>query len=429
MRNSLLRKAVSFLLPETLPKTPAWIYHYHMARPPKDIRTKRDNRSGRYLVGYLEDPGHWYLSPEVDAELAIRWAKRNRDRLLQESVHPLTLADLVRGMFDKGSPWRSRMELKGHKLIEKSYANREALLRLYILPLFGDEDPRKLTRRYVDETLVAAHQEGRLLAARGNQKTGEPPRPLSPATMNKILYTMNLALEDLVDRGILERNPIDGIKQYSKTAQRPRGALPREALEALFPAGHGNLVRIWGSSMWAAGMCLLLDTGMRPGELRALRWGQIDTDARFIPVRYGIESGTVDQIKETKTGIVRAAFVTYRTAQELRIWRAESRFNGADDFVFTQDGATPITGEGVISAFRRGVRAAGFDKPDWTPYWLRHSFGTYRMAELEDWELQMLMGHTNIVTNAIYRHPDDEIVRTRALSVQRKLDEAREKKG
>lgn len=86
-----------------------------------------------------------------------------------------------------------------------------------------------------------------------------------------------------------------------------------------------------------------------------------------------------------------------------------------DDFVFTLSGAAPVSGMGVISAFRRGLKAAGYAGEPWTPYWLRHSFGTYHLADLDDSELLMLMGHTNIVTNATYRHPDDDIVRKRAL--------------
>ena len=37
----------------------------------------------------------------------------------------------------------------------------------------------------------------------------------------------------------------------------------------------------------------------------------------------------------------------------------------------------------------------------------------------------MLAGHTNLITNAIYRHPDDEIILSRSKTAREKLDRAR----
>ena len=71
--------------------------------------------------------------------------------------------------------------------------------------------------------------------------------------------------------------------------------------------------------MWACMMLVFNDTGSRPGEVRALTWGDIDTVRRFIPSRKGIEAGAADTIKGTKTGAVKAGFLAPRTIQELDI--------------------------------------------------------------------------------------------------------------
>ncbi len=402
------------MLREMLHETTSCVILGGMGRPPKDIRTRRDTRSGRYLICYIEAPDKWHQTPEDEQTSAIQWARRNRAALLSAQTSSVTLDSLVRGIFLSGSDWRKRMESKGHSYTEAYMQVRDGHLRNYILPLFGREDPRTLSRRYVDDALLAA------------SRSGTYGKPLAPATMHKIVHTLNIILEELVDQGIIARNPCEGMAPYSKAPVKPRGAIPQKALAALFPPGHGQLVQVWGSGMWAACMCLLNDTGIRPGELRALKWREIDDHERFIAVRHGVQSKTEATIKGTKTGIVRAAFISVRTAQELAIWRAESRHNAPDDFVFTLSGAAPVSGMGVISAFRRGLKAAGYAGEPWTPYWLRHSFGTYHLADLDDSELLMLMGHTNIVTNATYRHPDDDIVRKRALPVRDKLDKARE---
>jgi len=393
-----------------------------MARPPKDIRHKTEARTGRIMIGFIEEPGRWHLSPETDLAKAVAWAKRNRGNLLAAAAPGMTLAPLIRGMFEPDSDWRRRQAEKGRVVIDKTYDNRDGHVRNYILPLFGQDDPRELTRRYIDDKLLEA--------ARGELPPGDRPekgkaahgKAPAPATMAKIAKTLGICLEDLVDRGIIKANPMAGMIPYSRSVQHPREDVPLEALDALYPASHGAMMRIWGGTMWVACMCTLHDTGMRPGELRALLWGQIDWERRGLVIRKGIESGTKATRKGTKTGIVRAAFLSDRTLQELRIWRAETRFAQDSDFIFTLDGAAPVTGEGVIKAFRAGVRAAGLGHPEWTPYWLRHSFITHNLDVLTDREIETLAGHTSAVTNAIYRHPSDEAVLNRAKPIQDKLE-------
>jgi integrase len=173
-------------------------------------------------------------------------------------------------------------------------------------------------------------------------------------------------------------------------------------------------------------MLVFNDTGCRPGEIRALTWADIDVHKRFIPIRRGIESGTADKIKGTKTGTVKAAFLSVRTIQELNIWRAESRRIEGIDFVFSRNGKTPVTNTAVAKAFRRGLAAVGIDNKDWTPYWLRHSFGTYALETLDEAEISALMGNGVTVLRKHYLHPDDETLYRSSVEVQKKLDKARE---
>jgi len=398
-----------------------------MARPPKDIRHKADPRTGRIMIGYIEEPGRWHQSPETDLGKAIAWARRNRNGLIASARPGLTLAPLIRGIFEPGSDWRRREVDKGRLVIDKTYDNRDGHVRNYIIPLFGQDDPRSLTRRYVDDKLLEAAR-GELppgdRPVRGKAARGTAP---APATMAKIAKTLGICLDDLVDRGIIESNPMTGMRPFSRATQHPREDVPLDALDALYPSSHGAMMRIWGGTMWVACMCTLHDTGMRPGELRALLWGQIDWGRKGVVIRKGIESGTKATRKGTKTGIVRAAFLSDRTMQELQVWLAETRFSGDDEFIFTLDGSAPVTPAGIIKAFRAGVKAAGLAHPEWTPYWLRHSFITHNLDILTDREIETLAGHTSAVTNAIYRHPSDSVVLERAGKIQKKLEKKWEK--
>jgi site-specific recombinase XerD len=111
--------------------------------------------------------------------------------------------------------------------------------------------------------------------------------------------------------------------------------------------------------------------------------------------------------------------LSIRTIQELDIWQAESRWNQDDDYVFTTNGRTPVSNTAVVKSFRRGLTAVGIDNKDWTPYWLKHSFGTYALETLSEEEISSLMGNGVTVLRRHYLHPDDETLYRSAAGVQK----------
>jgi integrase len=386
-----------------------------MGRPRKSIRASIRPGVGRWQVQFAAHPGHWILTPIMGdrPELeAIAWAKRNGAAVIRRRTP--ALKEFAAAFFDPAGPWACRMRDKGHHFVDKYLATRQGHVDNYLVPIFGELQPAELTRRLIDDAILAV---GRASGA---------DKPLSGATRNKIIYSFHLILEDLVDRGMLDRNPLEGIVPYSKAPVAPRDALPRDIMARLFPASHGSLVQVWGGSMWASLMLLFQDTGMRPGEARALRWVELYDALHFIAIRHGIEAGTAATVKGTKTGIVKAGYLSARTVQELAIWRAESKHAGDADFIFTLDGEAPVTNAGIVKAFRRGISGLGLNAPHWTPYYLRHSFVTYQAEILSREELQALAGHTNEATNRIYQHLDDMGVYRQNLSAKEKLDKSRE---
>jgi hypothetical protein len=94
-------------------------------------------------------------------------------------------------------------------------------------------------------------------------------------------------------------------------------------------------------------------------------------------------------------------------------------------------GNKPVTNEAVGKAFRRGLKQVEEENegwkanPEWTPYWLRHSFGTYQMEVLNDDEIASLMGNGVAVLQRHYQHPDDETLFRSTEGIRNKLDEAR----
>jgi integrase len=317
-----------------------------------------------------------------------------------------------RDFFSVQGHWAEKMSMKGHVYPGKYLTGRQGHLDTYVIPAFGGCRPLDIKRRDIDNWLLYLKR--------------PDGRPLAGPTKNKIMYTMSLVFEELMDMDVLERNPVNGIRAFNKRPVNPRGIIDKACLDDLFPTAHVDLLEVWGSPMWAAMMLILKDTGSRPGEARALCWADIDVHKRFVPFRKGIASGTADSIKETKTGTVKAGFLTARTIYALEYWLRRARGRQEHNFVFSADGKRPISAAAVIRAFRRGLEKIGATDKPWTPYWLRHSFGTYQMENLSQEEIMKLMGHNAAATTRIYQHPDNEILYRSAEGIKKKLDRRRE---
>lgn len=388
-----------------------------MARPPKEIRAFRGKR-GRWIVAYLEQPGTEHTTsidndrPESEA---LAWARRNKARLLAAPEKPLLFRDLAKGFFDEAGEWYRDRCAKGREMTAASLALRQAHLDNYLIPLFGEVDIRELLADQINTSIRDTPR----ASARSLSPSGA--KPLTRATRSKILYSLKLMYDHWVGKGWVRANPTDGIVKYSKDPERPRGALPREVLPVLFPGSHGAMVRLWGNSMWAALMLVLYDTGTRAGEPRALRWRDYYPDRNFLPIRSAIEGGTADKRKGTKDGSVKAAYLQDRTVQELAIWRAESRFNGDDDYIFTVTGQAPVSNAAIGQKFRKVLEELGYESTGWTPYWLRHSFVTYGLEVLGEAEIAALAGHSVQVSRATYQHADDETLYRRTAPIRKKL--------
>jgi integrase len=136
-------------------------------------------------------------------------------------------------------------------------------------------------------------------------------------------------------------------------------------------------------------------TGLRMGELLALRWRDVDLELRTIRVT---ASYSHRQLTTPKSGKGRA--IVEPVARSLARLRTRDRMTGPDDLVFPG----PHGGYLDDSALRRRYKAARADA-GLRPlrfHDLRHTFGTLAIRTADPRELQEWMGHADFSTTEIY---------------------------
>ena len=143
-------------------------------------------------------------------------------------------------------------------------------------------------------------------------------------------------------------------------------------------------------------------TGLRQGELLALRWSDMDWAAQRVRVRRSYVLGAFDTPKSRRSS--RSVPMSMRVARELDRWQQATRGGADDALVF----AGPATGDvlrrgALMRRYRRALKAAKLE-PTRRFHDLRHTFGTAMaaagvpMRTLQEW-----MGHRDLRPRASTR--------------------------
>lgn len=281
----------------------------------------------------------------------------------------------------------------------------QTVVRDHLIPLLGAIPLAKLTpmqiQRAYRETLES-----------GNKRIPGPMAPQSVATHHRVFRK---ALAQAVKWQLLSRNPSDGVEP-------PR--FERREMMALDEAGVLRLLERVRESKYFLPILLAVNTGMRRGEILALRWQDVDLDAGNVMVRRTAQQlkGRVE-FKEPKTAksrrLVRLPADVVAALRKHKVKQAEDRlFLGAqyhdNGLVFTQMDGKPVWPSHVSDAFRylahsMGLRMRFHD--------LRHTHATLLLkAGVNPKVVSERLGHSTVgITLDVYSHvlPDmqDEAVR------------------
>jgi len=193
------------------------------------------------------------------------------------------------------------------------------------------------------------------------------------------------AIESLPDRVALAPDPITG--------QRNRA------------------VMIERHATYAEAVRLAAYTGVRLGELRALRWRNVDWQGRSLHVSRNAPTSAPSgaEVRAPKSGRGRAVPLTDQAHAVLRRLADRDGATGPDDLVLPTRLGGMLQAKRVRGAFYGGVDAAGLGHlrdgaNPITFHDLRHTFGTLAVRKVPVTDVQAYMGHADIDTTMRYVH-------------------------
>ena len=286
-------------------------------------------------------------------------------------------------------------------------ASYKANIARYLRPAIGHERVQALSPSRLSLMFKDLSEHG-----------GQDGKPLSPRTVQFARAVLRRAMNDAVLDRLIEVNPVIGTK-------RPRVDKPRhvtwtgQQLQTFLGAlpDTDRLAPLW---------TLALASGMRRGELLALRWSDVDLETGLIAVERSVTQVGLDRIYTTpKNHERRDVNVDARTVAVLKAWRMVQlserlawgeAYQGEDGMVFTWQDGRPVRPDYVTKAFV--TSQAGIDVPRLKLHEARHTHATILLRAGEAVHIvAKRLGHKDAsVTLNVYADavPDDD---SRAVDV------------
>jgi integrase len=250
-------------------------------------------------------------------------------------------------------------------------------------------------------TVSFAELYGRLCKPKADGGAG-----LAPRTVGHVHRLLHRAMGHAVKWSLIASNPV-------AEAEPPR--VERKEIEILSPDEvKATVQKLRGHSLYTI-VVLDLATGLRRGELVALRWRGIDLDRGKLRVEESVEQtnkGLRFKPPKTKAGrrevsippsVVAELRTHWRKQQEQRLVLGLGKAIG-DDLVFPRPDGSPFPPDYLTSEWARAVRTLKL--PRVTLHALRHTHVSQLIASgLDVVTVSRRIGHSNpTVTLSVYSH-------------------------
>lgn len=285
--------------------------------------------------------------------------------------------------------WREKYATKHLEL--KTISNYNSFLRLYFLPVFAHVPLSKINHLYILDFIEKLENKG-----------------LKNSTINRIIQSFKSMLSVAVDWGLIKDNPAKDIKNL-KEEQKEVEIYTNDEVMKLFEVLESEKPR------YKVLIKLAVTTGMRRGELLALKWDNVNLEEGTIHVKETLSHHNKKFIfKEPKTkNSIRIISLPRFMIDELKayyLYCKKTRFQLGElyknpyNLLFHTMGGNPIFASTITRRWKEITRKAGLKHIKF--HALRHTSATMLINQgLPAKIISSRLGHSNVMTTLnIYAH-------------------------
>ena len=265
--------------------------------------------------------------------------------------------------------------------------HRRFMLRKHLLPRFGDKAVCDITRQEIQVYVAHLTQQG-----------------YAPKSIDHVHDVLSAVLRTAVKWGHLQENPARGVDLPKLKTVRPKWALTVQQTTAL-------LERLPPLARAMVGLAIL--SGLRRGELFALRWRDLDEESRELTVREAVYDGAFD-VPKTDAGL-RHIPLSDVAVQLVGEWKRRAANVEPDALVFSTRTHKAISPNNVL---RREIfpacEALGIPRATWLTFRRTYSSWCHDKG-VPGKVIAQLMGHAHVDTTLnVYTQVLDGAMRSAA---------------
>lgn len=345
---------------------------------PKGIRQRSDSFEGRFCYQYKEYVVHGRTITET--QKAMNDLKYKLEHGIFVETQKVTLAEWYRTWME---------QYKKNQVKIGTYTNYDKYFKCAIKDRLGDKRITDIRGEHIQKLYNDLNKEGYALSS-----------------IKIIAAVLNGCMNQALRNGLIERNPVKLAELPRQKEKEERIAMTKEQ-QALFMeySKQSYLYNLFA---------VMLRTGMRSGEIRGLKYTDIDKQKNVIHVQRTLKYiegiGYIEDTPKTKTSKRDIPL----TSDILEFLEAQRNYWGfkvtkIDGYLFCTENGDPLGRErlqGEIDRTIKRIRAAGHDFPRITPHIFRHTFATRAIeAGMPPQVLKTILGHSSLaMTMDLYSH-------------------------
>lgn len=354
-------------------------------------------------------PGSWELRYSLGTDPAtgkrrmatttVKGNRRDAEKELRRLLRTLDTGEHVDPTNMTVRSWLTQwLEGKRDEISPKTHERYQEIINNFLIPALGALPLSKLAPINIDKAYSGW--------AIGGRRDGKP-GGLSPLTRRYIHVVLKSSLARAVEQQLLARNPADIF-----TKRLPK--VERKEMVTLSPEQMAQLLESIKYSVTYWPVLVALATGMRRGEVLALRWKNIDLDRGTLRVVQSLEQTKKGlRFKDTKTGRVRAITLPTYAVEELRRFKrqqAEELFalgirQTGETLACCRADGEPLQPRSLTQQFTKLVKGVK-NLPRVRYHDTRHTHATQLLADgVHPKVAQERLGHSTITTTMdLYSH-------------------------